>query len=157
MIQAYFSNFGLFEDEEVQHVVQLFEPKTLNKQDCFVREGEACTAIAYIRSGIFRSHYQATNGTEHTFCFRFPSTLMAPYSAFITGGPSVETMQAITDTELFVAKVDRMRDLVAPIPNCCISRRCVYRCPHALKVIDNYELSQTATTMQTGCSITPRT
>lgn len=116
MILAYFGSFGLFDDEEVKRVVQLFERKKLNKHDCFVSEGESCTAIAFIQSGIFRSHYQADDGTEHTFCFRFPNQLMAPYSAFITGGPSVETMQAITDAEILVAKVDRIRALIDTNP-----------------------------------------
>ncbi len=42
-----------------------------------------------------------------TYCFRFPTDFVGAYSAFITGDPSVENIQAMTDAEvLFIRKDD---------------------------------------------------
>src|SRR5690606_34798000 len=104
MIAAYFQSLGFFDREEITQIVQLFEYRTLNKNDFFVKENQPCNEVAFIASGIFRSYYSTSSAEDVTYCFRFPNSLMAAYSSFITGGPSVETMQALSFAELWVIK-----------------------------------------------------
>ena len=104
MIKEYFKKYNIFSDQYIEELSQLFIPKTLRKADYFIKEGESCKEIAFITSGIFRSYYLTEDGNESTFCFRFTNDLLAPYSAFITGHPSLETMQAITDSNLLIIK-----------------------------------------------------
>lgn len=77
----------------------LFEERTLDKNEYFVKEGEKCKEIAFIQSGIFRSFYISEEGKDMTYCFRFPNDLIASYSSFISGLPSRENMQAISEAE----------------------------------------------------------
>jgi CRP-like cAMP-binding protein len=104
MIEKFISSFNLFPDSEIERFTQMFVTRTIKKAEYFVREGGKCKEIAFVQNGIFRSFYTLENGTEHTFCFRFPNQLLAPYSAFISGEASRETMQAITDATVLVLK-----------------------------------------------------
>jgi len=104
MIATYFRSIGLFEEEEINQIVDLFEYRELNKNDFFIKENQRCHEVALIQSGIFRSFYSSVNKEDITYCFRFPNTWIAAYSSFITGGPSIENMQAITPVELWVIK-----------------------------------------------------
>ncbi len=117
MIQHYFKSFHIFSDNEINNLVQSFTLKEINKWAYFIKEGDSCKEIAFIETGIFRSYYTSGNGNENTFCFRFPHNLLAPYAAFITGHPSTETMQAITDARLFVIKKKEIEQLLNESPN----------------------------------------
>ncbi|AZA84630.1 Crp/Fnr family transcriptional regulator [Chryseobacterium lactis] len=107
----YFQSFNLFSEEEIDAFLQLFEIRRVNKNEYFIQEGERCKEVAFIASGIFRSFYISDDGKDMTYCFRFPNTMMAAYSSFISDCLSRENMQAITDAELLVLKkeaVDKM-------------------------------------------------
>ena len=71
MIKEYFESFKVLTKEEIETVIQLFTPKKLNKFDFFVQEGQRCTEIAFIKSGVFRSYYLSNEGEDITYCFRF--------------------------------------------------------------------------------------
>ena len=113
MIAAYFQSLGLFDEEEITQIVQLFEYRRLNKNDLFVKENQRCNEVAFIASGIFRSYYSTSNAEDVTYCFRFPHSLIAAYSSFITDGPSVESIQAISPAELWVIKKSAFEKLAA--------------------------------------------
>lgn len=112
MLQDYFKSFNVFSDIEISDLMQGFVSKKMRKSEYFVKEGGSCKEIAYIKTGIFRSYYTADDGTENTFCFRFPNNFLAPYSAFITGNPSMETMQAITDADMLVIRKKKIEQLI---------------------------------------------
>lgn len=113
MLAAYFRSLGLFNPEEITEIIQLFEFRRLNKNDFFVKENQPCNEVAFIASGIFRSYYTTSSAEDVTYCFRFPNSLIAAYSSFITSGPSVETMQALTPAELWVIKKSAIDKLAA--------------------------------------------
>ena len=117
MIENYFRSFNIFPDNEINDLTQHFVPKKLSRAEFFIKENGSCKEIAFIQSGIFRSYYTTDEGTENTFCFRFPNHLLAPYSAFISGNPSMETMQAITDANLLVVPKKKIEQLVNENPN----------------------------------------
>jgi CRP-like cAMP-binding protein len=110
--KEYFQNFNLFSENEIDAFLQLFEVRKVNKNEYFVQEGERCKEVAFIKSGLFRSFYQADDGKDMTYCFRFPNTMMAAYSSFISDCLSRENMQAITDAELMVLKKEAVDELV---------------------------------------------
>ncbi|MFP3833006.1 Crp/Fnr family transcriptional regulator [Chryseobacterium sp. SIMBA_028] len=112
MVHDFFRSFNLFSESEIEEFLQLFELRKVNKNDYFIHEGERCREVAFIKSGIFRSFYLSDDGKDMTYCFRFPNTLMAAYSSFISGSLSKENMQAITDAELLVLKKESMDTIV---------------------------------------------
>lgn len=117
MIKDYFRSFNIFSDNEINDLASGFVPQKVSKSEFFVKEGNGFKEIAFIQTGIFRSYYISDDGTENTFCFRFPNNLLAPYSAFITGNPSMETMQAITDANLLVIRKKEIEQLINENPN----------------------------------------
>lgn len=112
MVHDFFRSFNLFSEREIEEFLQLFELRKVNKNDYFIHEGERCREVAFIKSGIFRSFYLSDDGKDMTYCFRFPNTLMAAYSSFISGSLSKENMQAINDAELLVLKKESMDTIV---------------------------------------------
>ncbi len=112
MIKEYFKQFNIFSEQYLEELSLLFTPKTLHKADYFIKEGEHCKEIAFITSGIFRSFYLTEDGKESTFCFRFTNDFLTPYSAFISGNPSMETMQAITDANLLIIKKEHIDQII---------------------------------------------
>lgn len=115
-LQHYFEAFGIFSEGEIREALNLFSIRTLKKSEHFVAQGEPCTQIGFIISGICRSHYLSAKGEDITYCFRFPGEFMVAYSSFITGQGSLEDMQALSDTELLViskSDVDRLADTSA--------------------------------------------
>lgn len=112
MVHNFFRSFKLFSENEIEEFVKLFEIRKVCKNAYFIQEGEKCREVAFIQSGIFRSFYLSDEGKDMTYCFRFPNTMMAAYSSFISGCLSKESMQAITDAELLVLKKEKMDALV---------------------------------------------
>lgn len=112
MVHDFFRSFELFSEHEIEEFVKLFEIRKVSKNEYFIHEGEKCREVAFIRSGIFRSFYLSDDGKDMTYCFRFPNTMMAAYSSFISGCLSKENMQAITDAELLILKKEKMDSLI---------------------------------------------
>ncbi len=117
MLKTSLKAFNVLTDDEIENFVQFFTPKKLSKSDFFIKEGETCDEIAFIKSGLFRSFYVTDKGEEITSCLKFPGSLMTAYSSFITGHGSFVNMQAITPAELLVVKKKVMEDLANGNPN----------------------------------------
>ncbi len=115
-LKSFLAHFNLFTEAEIAEAVLLFSKRTLKKGEYFVQEGQKCSEVAFIESGVFRSFYLAPNGNEMTYCFRFPGDMAAAYSAFITGNGSVEYIQALADAELLVIPKDQIDRLLANNP-----------------------------------------
>lgn len=88
------------------------EQRKLKKNELFAEEGLRSHEVAFILSGIFRSYYTTAEGNDITYCFRFPGDFLASYSSYITGEPSVETLQAIVPAEILVITKTDIQKLV---------------------------------------------
>lgn len=116
MLSTFFKRFDLFTEQEITSILALFAKRTLTKNSFLVREGEACEEIAFIESGVFRSFYTSEDGNELTYCFRFPDDLIGAYSAFITGGKSIESIQAIMNTVIWTIQKKDLDTLAKQLP-----------------------------------------
>lgn len=116
-LKSFLASFDLFSEKEIHEAVVLFTKQTLKKGSYFVQEGQKCSEVAFIVSGIFRSFYTSQAGDEITYCFRFPGELIAAYSSFITGNGSLENLQALSSAELWVIKRKDIDLLVEENPN----------------------------------------
>lgn len=92
----------ILSDEEIAHVERHTTTRILEKGALFIREGDTCQEVAFVKSGILRSFYTKDNGEEITYCITFQHAFTTAYSSFITGQPSPENIQAITKTELLI-------------------------------------------------------
>lgn len=101
-MEEYLSSFNLLTEEEISLAVNAGSYRTLKKNDYFVREGQICRQVGFVRSGIFRSFYHNSQGEEITYCFTFEGSFATAYASFITQQQTVENICAVTDVELFV-------------------------------------------------------
>lgn len=116
MLKASLNEFNVLTENEIENFVQLFMPKSVGKNDFFIKEGETCDEIAFIKSGLFRSFYVTDKGDEVISCIKFPGSLMTAYSSFITGQGSFVNIQAIVPTELLFVRKNVMEDLANENP-----------------------------------------
>jgi CRP-like cAMP-binding protein len=117
MIKKYLQTFEILSEIEINDFIENITPKKLNKFDFFIREGEVCREIAFINLGTFRSFYTSNKGEEFTYCILFPNNFLAAYSSFITGEPTSENIQAITETELLVISKNKVDSLIQESTN----------------------------------------
>lgn len=100
MIRAFLESFDFLLPSDIEAFVQLGQPLVLEKSEYFSRVGEVGNTVGFVLSGILRSFYYADNADEITYCILFPNTMVSAYSSFITGLPSEECIQAITEVEM---------------------------------------------------------
>ena len=91
------SNLG---NAEYSALLDTIVPKSIAKNEFFVKKGERCTEMAFVNSGMMR-HFFIEWGKEITNWIVIPGSFSVSLLSFITGQPSVENIQAIEDTELF--------------------------------------------------------
>ena len=98
----YFRKLQRLTESELVVLENLTTSRKLRKGDFLIQEGEICSEIVLIKSGILRSFYINNNGDEITYCIAFENQLMSAYSSFITQNGTEENIQAICDTDLIV-------------------------------------------------------
>ncbi len=84
--------------------------KHLKRNEYFLREGEYCSDIAFIKSGMIRHYYNSKDG-EVTRWVSMDNTLCTSLSAFIRNIRSKENLQAVVDTELLLLRKNDFLDL----------------------------------------------
>jgi len=101
-MKAYLKSFNILTDLEIDELLKLGYAKTIQKDEFFSRDGTVCKEVAFVFSGIFRSFYYSSNEEEITYCFTFPGHFITAYSSYISQEKTVENIQALTTTELFM-------------------------------------------------------
>ncbi len=101
---------------DINFMLSLFKPLTLRKDDYFLEIGKKCNHVAFVKSGMLRIYYPNEKAEETTCYFSMPNEFVTSFSSFTTGNPSIENIQAILPTELFVIKKQDLEMLYQKIP-----------------------------------------
>ena len=117
LLKISLESFGVLTNGEIGSFIQSFQVKKLDKFEFFIREGEVCSEIAFIKTGIFRSFYISGNGEEIISCIKFPGSMMTAYSSFVSGQNSFVNMQSITSSELLVVQKKVVDQLITNSSN----------------------------------------
>ena len=117
MIKAFLTSFQVLTSDEISQFEGLLVKRHLKKGTFFISEGKFSKEVAFINTGILRSFYTTESGEEMTYCISFPNALMTAYSAFITGMPTIENIQAIADSELLIIQKHDIDKLQESSPN----------------------------------------
>ncbi len=89
------------EIQEENLFCELFKPHFLKKGDYFLKSGENNNYIGFIKKGLVR-YFVYKNGEESTLEFTKEGEFIAEYQSFINRGISIQSIQAIEDSELLV-------------------------------------------------------
>lgn len=116
-LKHFLQSFNILTIIEIDDFIQLINYKRFKKGEYFIKEGEICKQIAFVLTGSLRSYYTSDKDEEVTYCITFPNSLMTAYSSFLTAQPTMENIQAITNTELLIIPKDKFEKLVQQNPN----------------------------------------
>lgn len=110
-MKEFLKALNILTESEVDKLWSLSTVRELKKGDYFIREREVCREVVFVEKGILRSYYTDNEGSEITYCITFSKRFMTAYSSLITGKPTPENIQAVTDAELRVIQKDRFEEL----------------------------------------------
>lgn len=102
-------------ETEIDFVVSLFNEKKLKKRDYFLKEGDVCGEIAFVKHGLLRI-FSMIEQQEKTLYFPGKSHFVTSISSFLLSSPSTFSIQAAIETELFVITKDNIELIYATIP-----------------------------------------
>jgi CRP-like cAMP-binding protein len=112
-MQTYLEETGLFDKSEIEYFLSFGKTVILKKGESYIIEGDIAKKFAFVKSGLLRSFYYASNSEEVTYCFSFPNDLIAGYSSLITQEKTRENIQAILDCDLIEFPKRILDDLVS--------------------------------------------
>lgn len=87
-----------------------FRPIEIKRGNFIVREGEICPYFCYIESGILR-HAIEVSGGEKTTYLGLRQSVTTSLNSFLNRTPSRKSIQAITDSKVWVIGPDDFRKL----------------------------------------------
>ncbi|MBL7910546.1 MAG: Crp/Fnr family transcriptional regulator [Bacteroidia bacterium] len=103
-------------ETDLDFMFSLFRFSKLKKKDYFLEMGRKCNEVAFIKSGMLRIFYHNDRGEETTCYFSLPNEFVTSFSSFTTQTPSMENIQAILPTELFIIAKQDLEMLYHKIP-----------------------------------------
>ena len=117
-MQALFNHIAQFVDvpaEAVDALLPHIQEKNLPKGDFFVRQGVVCRHIAFIEEGFLRLFYEV-DGKDITRDITREQTFLSAMSSYLSGEPSQENVQALTDCKLWVIQKGKLESLYEQFP-----------------------------------------
>jgi CRP-like cAMP-binding protein len=105
----------LTNDEEVL-IVAAFQPKKLRKKQYFLEEGNICKYVGFIVKGAMRQYSVDDKGVEHIVQLYIENYWASDRESAVMLTPSRYNIDVWEDTELLIATVADMLDLIEKIP-----------------------------------------
>jgi CRP-like cAMP-binding protein len=103
-------------EEEIAYTMRGYVPMTVKANDFFLKEGEVCNYIGFVKDGLLRSYMYDDHANEITSDFFPENTLIISFDSFNSRVPSKENIKAIEDSELMVISYEKQKELYDKIP-----------------------------------------
>ena len=110
-----YATLPLTSDEEAL-IVAAFQPKKLRKKQYFLEEGNVCKYVGFIVKGAMRQYSVDDKGVEHIVQLYIENYWASDRESAVMLTPSKYYIDAWEDTELLVATVADMLDLIEKVP-----------------------------------------
>ena len=101
-MKEFLDSYRFLPDSEIEELAKFATTKQLKKGDYFIRQGEVCKEIAFVKKGIFRNFITSNSGEESTYCITLPNNSISSFTSYITGNATIENIQAIANSEIFI-------------------------------------------------------
>lgn len=100
------SYFGVIRQDDLEIISSLFNLTTIKKGDYFLKTGQICNKLSFIKSGYLRV-FMTTESKEVTQWISTQGYFVTDLSSLLFGSPARWTIQALTDSELYtISKTD---------------------------------------------------
>ncbi len=103
-------------EEEKVLVKSFFLPKKLRKKQYLLQEGDACKYVTFVEAGLLRSYSIDDKGSEHILQFAFEGWWIGDQYSFLTGEPSVYTIDALEDSQLLLLTKEAEDNMMEAVP-----------------------------------------
>lgn len=111
-----YATLPLTSDEEAL-IVAAFKPKKLRKKQYFLEEGNVCKYVGFIVKGAMRQYSVDDKGAEHIVQLYIENYWASDRESAVMLTPSRYNIDAWEDTELLIATVADMLDLIEKVPS----------------------------------------
>ena len=102
-------------EKEIEYSMPFFKQLKLVKGDFLSREGDICTKLAIVKTGILRSFYHKDTEQLTTY-FNIEGTVATALRSYLKEVPAYENIQSLTDVELIYIEKKDMSILFEEIP-----------------------------------------
>lgn len=113
LLKKYLQTNAPFTDHQLDGVVKLFKPKSVNRGGLLLSAGDSCKELYFVNQGCIRTYYLTRDGKERTRYLAFDGIVGTALSSFITQKPSFEFVDAIENCELLSISRNNFYQLVA--------------------------------------------
>jgi len=111
-----YATLPLTSDEEAL-IAAAFKPKKLRKKQYFLEEGNVCKYVGFIVKGAMRQYSVDDKGVEHIVQLYIENYWASDRESAVMLTPSRYNIDAWEDTELLIATVADMLDLIEKVPS----------------------------------------
>ncbi|WP_228379086.1 Crp/Fnr family transcriptional regulator [Chryseobacterium piperi] len=99
------------DQEHFEEFYSLLKNTELQKSDFFLKQGEKCKYLGFIKSGTIRSFYINDQGREINFGFYFENEFFTDYESILCDTVSNMNIQAIGNCEILLLNKDDLQKL----------------------------------------------
>ncbi len=99
-LKIFLKQFDSFDEEELDESLTYFKKIRIDKNEYYVKEGQICKKVAFIKKGIFKLYYNL-DGVQHIMLFFQENQFVTDFYSYLTQTPSRRIIQALEDSVLF--------------------------------------------------------
>ncbi len=114
-LESYIQSYFGINQASLQQVSALFQEESLSKADFFVRQGQYCRKLSFVRSGYLRV-YASTERKEVTQWISSKDYFVADLGSLIFDAPARWNIQALSDCELYTISHEDYRNIGKLVP-----------------------------------------
>jgi CRP-like cAMP-binding protein len=102
LILANVAKHIVLNEKEKKFFLSLLKPETLKRKTVFLRQGDICKDSAFVINGALKSFTIDKEGKEHILNFATQGWWMSDLYSLISKKPSVLSIEAIADSDVFI-------------------------------------------------------
>lgn len=102
-LESILKNIAQFSEGELELIEPFFERVELARDEVLLEEGQPCTAVFLVESGILRNYYN-NDGLDINLSFTFEKQFTTNFEAYISREPSKITILAMEKSVVWIMK-----------------------------------------------------
>lgn len=102
--------------EEQDYFIEILDEKLVFKKEFLLNQGQGCSNIFYVNSGILRAYHLNKEGKESTVMFAIADWWVTDMSCFLNKQPALLSIQAVKDCQLLRLSKHRLEELYEAVP-----------------------------------------
>lgn len=113
---THLNSFLPLPETDLRTLLHLFKPRSLKKNEFYIKAGEQATTLCFLEEGIMRTFYNTTEGNEYNKVFFTNPSIVGSYSSLITKTSSHINIQCLSECKVLEASFQSILDLYAKHP-----------------------------------------